>query len=437
MRYSTLFILLALHLTACSRQEEKPTAAAESKTATHASIPAPAPTITLLSEKITPHLVETPATALPVWRQFRDQAPPLVLLANYPFLLPVPSELKSASLQLVKSGSNEEVARKGTALTADPFFLPEMSVRLALEAGLISRLVWIFPANADTEKLDVDLFRKQLVESGMITAEEGKTLTLQDGCFAGTIADKPFLACHPAQLPMITEPILLHIDLTYFQPHYKGEIKTPLYPLLGSTLSGLKAKRWPTLAVSISVSNIEGGVPLASRFVQGDLGALFEHPEYLTSALPKEWGQRAQALYLENFFQKEKVREIYLGLEKNDPRDPSLKFALYGVERQFQDGDKAMGYLRQAVALDRSYGLEYLNLARLAHEKKLVDQTIRMLELAQQSMPENPFITLQIAENYEAAGDQAAAEKLLGNLRSLPWSKVYYPDLPSALPSFK
>ncbi len=330
---------------------------------------------------------------------------------------------------MADDAATEELAVRATSLTADPLMLPTMAVRATIEAGLVSRLVWIFPSKTDPEELNVEQFRQQMLESGMASEEEAANLTLHKGQFSGTIAGKPFQALTIAQLPAIEKPILLHIDLTYFQSVYKGEIKTPLYPLLGTTLTALKKQNWPTLAVSISFSCLEGGVPLASRFVGRDLGAIFKHPEYLNSSLPEQWDSRSRALYLENFFQKEKMRKIYLEMEQNTPSDPSIQFALYDLSRQFKEGDKALEYLRKAVEADPVYALEYLNLAKTAQEKQLPDQVFRMLGLAQSTFTENPFIALNLAQAHLQAGQKNEAKIRLKTLSDMHWSKVYYPDL--------
>ena len=140
--------------------------------------------------------------------------------------------------------------------------------------------------------------------------------------------------------------------------------------------------------------------------------------------MPAYWDARARALYLENFFKKEEVRTIYEEMEKKAPNDPSVKYALYQILRQFKEGDRALNYLAQAVKLDRVYALEYLTLADLAQEQNLPAQVQRMLMLASEAFPDNVFMQLRLAGFLKTSGHAEMAEKLLIKLRKQPWSPV-------------
>lgn len=454
MRLFIFFCSLSLILAACQRQEETPPPSPEkpaAATATPAAAaPDPTPTAApdetpvatapaewpaaLLTASMPAALVESPALALPLWRQFQGQKPPLVLLANQPFLAPVSEPLRAESLRLARSADAGELAGKATALTAAPVFLPGMTVRLALEADLLSGLVWVFPSRSDTEQLNLDLFRAQLRDTGLITEDEANSIALRDGVFSGIIAGKPFQSMTIDHLPALATPVLLHIDLSYFQPLYKGEIKTPLYPLLTLHLSALREQAWPTYAISVSTANLDEGLPLATRFIGADLATFFTNPAYLSEAIPELWEYRAQALFVENFLQKDRLRESFLAMEQLAPHDPAVKYALYAVARQFNEGNKSLDYLRQAVELDPIYALEYLTLADLARSKNAPPaKVIEMLSLARRSFPNNPFIALHLYQAQLTAGEEAAAQPLLRELQALPWSAIYYPSLPSSL----
>ncbi len=429
MRKLLCFLVLCLVSTpSCRERTEKPPASPEKPvTVQRTFAPAP-PAKALLQEPITPVLVETPALALPAWRECRSAQPTLVLLAGNPFLQSLPDHLRQEALALVDDAELDELKLRATGLAADPLLLPPMTVRASLEAGFFSRVVWVFPSRSEKGTLNLDVFKRQMLDSGSLTEKESDTLSLRDGAFSLEVAGRPLLAVHPEALPKLEGPIVLHIDLSFFQPFYKGEVKTPLYSLLSKVLGGLQTTGWKTLSVSISFSNLEGGIPLGSRFVGRDLGEVFARPSLLGEDLPLHWQQRANALYLENFFKKEEVRQIYRQMETEKPKDASVKYALYDVARQFKEGDKAMAYLRQAAGLDPIYSLEYLRLADLALEKQLPDRAIMMLEMARAAMPENPFISLDLARTALNSGRPDLAGEVLPQLAGLPWSQVYYPD---------
>jgi predicted Zn-dependent protease len=191
----------------------------------------------------------------------------------------------------------------------------------------------------------------------------------------------------------------------------------------------------PTVAISVSHSNLGGQLPLATRFIGTTLSRLFSEPSLLAKPLPENWETRRKALYLENFFQKEKVHELYLQLLTHSPEDASASYALYQSFRELKKGTEALEALVEAVRLEPAYGAEYLTLSSIALEKKRPDQALKMLDLAIAAFPDNPFIQIQKAEMLIALENVPAAIELLEELKRLPWSEVYYPQLPSHLDS--
>jgi predicted Zn-dependent protease len=174
-------------------------------------------------------------------------------------------------------------------------------------------------------------------------------------------------------------------------------------------------------------------LPLETRFLAGDLKKLFVQPDRLDRPVPEPLQRRAQALYLANFFQKDKIHDQYLAMEKELPNDPSVKYGLYQIERQRKNGQAALEYLDQAVAIDPVYGMAYLELADLAMERGRPDAALRMTDKAIATFPENPFVKLRKAETLIDLGHEDQAGPLLARLRGLPWSEVYYPNMPAYL----
>jgi hypothetical protein len=416
-----LFVLIS----GCEQKKEAPTEQA-------LLVAAPAPsltTATLLQEPIEAFLVELPIQALSVWRPLRGSKPTLVLLSQDPFLQTIPAALQKEAMALVLTGSTDELAEKTSLQSTAPLLLNAMATSAALGSNLFSEVVWVLPSTMPRDQLDLEVFRQQLLEFGAISEGEAQTFTLADGIFSGTVRGVPFRAVLPDALPALNGPVVLHIDLSFFQPLYKGEIKTKIYPLLYDSLRLLRDGGLQTAAITISSSNIDGTLPLAVRFIGPTLGTLLKTPELLDTPFPPNWQRRANALYLPNFFKNEKARDLYLEMETDLPGDPSVKYDLYQISRELKEGGKALDYLSQAVALDPGYAVEYLSLADLAAKKGLPEQAVKMLHLAEEAMPENPFISLRLAAQLGAFGQSEQALTLLDKLHNQSWSQVYYPDV--------
>lgn len=426
-RLTFLVLCLFLLISGCEKKKEQATPAVEPL-----SLEAPEAiltTATLLQEPIEAHLFELPVQALPVWRSFRGSKPILVLLSQDPFLQPIPAALEKEAIDLALKGTPEEFAERTSMPGPNPLLLPRMAVDTALRSNLFSEVVWIFPSTVPKDQLDIEQFRQQLLEFGAIDEDEAQTFIPLAGGFAGTVRGLPFRAVPPDALPILERPVVLHIDLGFFQPLYKGEIKTALYPLLYNSLGNLRETAMDTAAVTISFSNMSGTLPLTARFIGPTLAHLVNNPEMLDNKLPLNWQRRANALYLPNFFKIEEARDLFLEMEIDLPVDPSVKYDLYQNSRELKEGDKALDYLKQAVALDPVYALEYLTLASLALERGLPEQAVKMLRLAEQAMPDNPQISLQLAAQLNDLNHSGQTRKILEKLRELPWSTVYYPDM--------
>lgn len=425
-----LLTLLALSLFGCQQQEQ-------TEATPKIAAPAPLKQLPLLKQPVEPVIVELPGEAVPTWRQSRAAKPTLLLLSADPFLRPMPEVLETEIRQLVDSGSAKSWQQKATPQVADPLLMPQMTVTAALKAGLFSELVWVIPTAEPLEKLSVETFAKQLSDYGAISPEEATAITFIDGVFSGTVYGTPFRAAPLAQLPALDGPLVMHIDVSYFQPLYKGEIKTPLFPLIHDTLATLREKQLKVETVTLSRSNLDGRLPLEVRFVGDAVADLIRTPELLDQNVPANWKRRADALYLSNFFQKEKVRELHLAMEQEAPQDASVKYDLYQTARMFKEGDRALEYLRQAVSLDPVYGLEYMNLASMAVEKNRPDEALRMVDLAMRTFPGFPFIRMEKARYLIDLKEFQRARGIIDDLQTFEHSAVYYPRLPEILAEMK
>lgn len=426
------FLLLLLLLSLCACEPQRQEAAAPDANVAVVAVIAPRSLTPLLKEPVEPLLVEAASEALAAWRPVGDARPALLLLANDPLLRPLPSQLADEILPLVRSGSSDELRRRGTGRVADPSFLPEMAVTAALRAGFFSRLIWVPPLAADGEP-DFDTLRAQLRDYGALTEDELATLRLEAGGASGTAHGLPLRIVPLAALEAPAETVVLHIDLSYFRPLYKGEIKTPLYPLLGQVLQQLRGLGMTAGAVTISRSNLDGGLPLETRFIGGDLAEIFRRPQLLDSPLPALWDQRSRSLYLANFFQKERIRELLEEMRRDAPEDASVAYAYYQILRQFREGSAALDELKRVVALDSAYAREYLDLVPVALEKDQPEEALRMLELAAKVFPGDPFIPLDRAGLLLRSGRGREGREIVQRLQKLSWSPVYYPDMPARL----
>jgi hypothetical protein len=377
----------------------------------------------LLHDSIELEHYELPFQALQKWYTFRDVRPALLLYSNDPLMQPASATIQKSLMERL-AGQDQEALRYDSP---DPAIMPKMALHAALEAGLFSAVYWMMPTQVDKSELSVESFRTQMVKVGGMTDEEAKTLTLRDGVFSGSVRGLPFHALHPQAEVKIPGPAVLHFDLSYLAPLYQGEIKTGIYSLVYQALKQLRDQQVEATFASVSYSQVSGEIPLSSRFLGDVLAQLIKKPVMLDEKLPQAWQQRANALYLPEMFISKQSRNLLLQLAQANPEDPSLHFALYEVSRELKaTTGAALGHLAEAVQRDPVYGLEYLTLASVAREKGLPYEAQRMLRLAFEANPGNPFIALNLAQALINARHGASAIPLLEQLLQLKWSTVFY-----------
>lgn len=379
---------------------------------------------------------ETIADALPVWRRFAAQKPALLLLSNDPALLPPPGDLRGRITDLLATGTDTEMRKAGVAQQPAPLFLPIMSVDLAMRQGWLREVVWAFPQLDLEQEVKLETLREQLTANRLIDDSETATLQLTDKVFTARLRGVPFRAGALPHLPKLDGPLIVHIDLSYFQTLYKNEIATPVLPLVGGVLQQLKERKLPVLAVTFSYNHADANIPLNVRFLGEFISGLTEKPERLDQTLPFRWAAQKDILYLENFFQKDEIRKLVEQQAQENPKTAWVQYNRYHTAGLFKEGNQALAHLAHTVALDRMYGLEYLVLAERAYNAKVPDQALRMMQMAAASFPENPFFKVQAAQLAMEIGDKETAKKLVGELRKLAWSPVYYPDMPGYLEGF-
>jgi hypothetical protein len=438
-----LCFFLVIGLEGCqSEQEDTPKVAAPKAKESVNTVSTPAEevqqqTVSLLQEPIVPVLVENPAQALAYWQQHKASRPTLILLSNDPFLQPLPTQTAKQVLSELASASRQEIVSRSTARIANPLLMPAMATSAALRGQLFSSIIWEVPTDTSRDKLSAQAFRTQLLDLGVISDEEASSIEYDDGVFSGRVRNVPFQARHPQAMTPVTGPVIVHIDVGYFSPLYEGEIKTKLYPLIYKTLDKLRQQAVHVLAVTISYSNQSGNLPLNTRFIGPDLATIFQQPTLLDKELPRLWKQRSKVLFLPNFFQVKEINQLLLDMDISDPGQASIKYALYQAQITRKQGDVALGYLAQAVALDSGYGLEYLALSSLARDNNLPDKSLEMLQLAAKTFPDDPFIKIQIISHLQKRSQIDPAHKILEQLQGLDWSETFYPNWPAKLEELK
>lgn len=422
-------LCLSLFLISCDPQQDTPAtqtvATAKPETQQPPRIP--------FQEPLQPDLYELPSGALATWRKFAAEKPTLLLYANHPLLVPLSAEERETALAVVQSGDGREIVRRGSANVPDPAFLPPQTVSVAIEAGLLSELVFVLPSKRPIEAFSLGDFQDRAFRSGFLTEQEAQALTLKDGVISGSLRGIPFRCVHPEARFEIQGPVLLHIDLGYFHDLYVNGVKTRPYDLIYNLSQTIRAKRYSAVATTLSFSNLEVGFALESRFVIRDLAEILRKPAQLNGQTPPAWSLRSEALYLVELFQKEASDNLIRQAAQANPDDAAAIFALSMLAFEGKNSQEGFRLLDTAVALDPGYGKAYMELAEQGLLLKEYDKSIELLHKAARLFPDDAFVRLQLAEILIRQGHGKEAQPILATLQGLPWSANYHPQVRATL----
>lgn len=425
----SLFFLL-LYLPACETRRDT------SQEPANIAVQLSPPTMTTKSpfrEAMEPILYELPSGALATWRDFAPLKPALILFSSHPLLLPLYEEDRRDIRNLILNAPHQEIVRRSRLWSADPLFLPPQTISAAIDAGLFSELIFVFPTDKNGEEVSLAAFRNQAMAAGFLTKSEAQALTLNEGIISGSVRKTPLRVAHPLRLPKLLKPTIIHLDLSYFEKLYINEIKTPVYDLIHATILDIKDAAPPTLAVTLSYSNQEATYGLESRFMINDLAAILRNPQYLDTTAPASWSLRASSFYFATMFSESKADELTLQAAKANPDDPAALFNLAVLHLKQKRSAEGFAALDKAVALDRGYALAYLDLAMNGRAMGEKEKSIELLRKATEAWPENSISRVDLAYLLLENDHRKEAAALLQELKKLPWSVNLHPQIPGFL----
>jgi len=389
--------------------------------------------LALFRKPVTPIVGELPPEALATWRVAASDKPALVLFSGHPLLLPIPAGLEARARKLAAEGNAAELRLNGSAFNPSPTLLPEQTVSAALALNLFSSIYWVSPSRMEVEQVDPVQLRDEMANRRFLTPEESGVFRMKDGIVSGKVRGIPLHIVHPDHLPVLRQPVILHVDLSYLAASYRNEEGTPAYSLLADFAKTLRALDWPVKVLTLSYSNAEGQVPLDLRFLLSDLVRLAREPQLLDQPLPETWQLRAEGLAQTTLLQHDKAFAAYRRAQELSPDNADIQFDLYLVFKALKQPKQAMAALDRAVRLDRGFAFEYLNLARKFIVEGGYVEGSMLLEKAIANTTNNQLFKLQLADTQIRAGHAEMAKPILNELKQEPWSETYHRGIPGAI----
>lgn len=373
-------------------------------------------------EELPPALYELPSGALATWRSTAADKPALVIFSAAYYLAPIPQEFIPKIRKLVLTAPAEEIVRRGSRATPDPFLTSESTISAAIASDLFSEIIFVRPYLKEDDDEALQSFRRIMTENGLLTTAESDAATFDHGIISGSVRGVPFRCLQASKLPKAGKPMVLHIDLGYFKSQFVNEVKTPLYALIHELATAVRDSARPALNVTLSYSNQEYDLSLETRFIINTLADLLRQPKLLEGGEPASWGMRSRALYLSNMFAEEEARAIVEKEVTISPNDPAAHFDLSMLRFQQDRPKDGFVALDRAVNLDKGYALAYLQLAERGFAMGETSKAVELLDKGSAIYPDNPFIPLNKAHILILSGRGRDALPIVRRLRQEPWS---------------
>ncbi|GAB4252449.1 tetratricopeptide repeat protein [Deferrisoma sp.] len=375
-----------------------------------------------------PAVFEEASEAVARWTGEPGRA--LVLLSRDPYLVPLPPPVRAKALGAL-GPSVSDVGRGARWESADPPFLPENAVRLALATGRIGALVWVVPVPARLlADARVEIVLDQMRDRGLISEGERATFQVVQGWGRGHVEGVPTVIGFRLEEvgdALGGRPYGMHVDLSYLSALYLDEVRTPVFGLLQDVARQIVSLAKGADGVTFSFSNGPLGVPLDFRFAGRRLLDVMQAPSVLEQPLPTSWRERARALFLSSMLEVEGALTVCRELTGTDPGDPDAWYARFRAEAAAGRTEEALRSLERAATLDAAYGLEYAVQAGGALEAGDLVGALRMLDLALRYRPWDDLARLARAEVLVRLGHERAAGAV-EEVRRLAWSPVFHPD---------
>jgi len=430
--------VLASAVSLCGCEKRTPPGQPAGDVTENVANPAPV-THRLFSEPIEPQFYELPSQALVSWRRYAAQRPALVLLADQPYLTMPPGDALKEGRALLKSGSDQDLLRRGDYVQPDPLILAPQAVAAALAGKLFREVVWVLPDDRGLDKFSWEVLAEQLKQSRFISDLDDLRIDhvhagLASFDFEGVVVE----VVHPDGLKELEldTPAVLHVDLSYFKQTYRNEARIPAMQLLRTIAGMLQAADIRCFAATLSYSTIDGYVSLDGRFTLPLFADMLRNPGELSEPLPKLWTLWDMVLSAQTMYQEQRQTELSERILAFAPEDPAALY--FAAQRKFyrQDYRAGLELLDKAVEIDPGYVVEYLRLSRRASYAGDENIALDLIDRALQVSPENPEYLWRRAVLLRTMGRNDEAAELARKLRQLNWSMTYHADVPEMLEAF-
>jgi tetratricopeptide (TPR) repeat protein len=267
----------------------------------------------------------------------------------------------------------------------------------AIKSGMVREMYWVILED-DLAALLHEYTQIVLASVKRLPLADLDSVQLDGGRIRMQLYGMPLTICRLADLPAIDEPVLLDVDMDYFDsPYLTTRLALPkLWP--GDVVEALKAKGLRTDLVTVAYSNREGYLDLAYRYLGDELVTLLRDPPRAQASSHQVFAHHRASDRLRAAGQlQEAVAELQQGL-RIDPGRASLHYNLSLLYDALGRAPEAAQARQRAMELDAAYAQSALYLADWFFQKRLHAEAIPLYRELVQRQPRSLYLRFRLAE---------------------------------------
>lgn len=282
-------------------------------------------------------------------------------------------------------------------------------IQPALREGIVREFYWVFPDVAISRTGEPSGILRMLRRMMRVNPSGLRNLRLRDRRIHFEIDGQPVTACTLANLPRLSEPVLLDIDTDFFTAEpteyvgtgRSGHDRWRQLPWIWpeELLVALRSKELRTEFVTIAYS-VEGGfTPLSYKYLGDELAARLLHPVLPEPDQSISAHKRMGAWYRHFGFLEQAIAE-FKAAAALAPEDASCRFNLAYLHDEQGAYEEAGACYQHAVRLDPAYATAYNNFGQNFQFLSLLDRAQAEYERILRWDPQHVDARLGLAESW-------------------------------------
>jgi tetratricopeptide (TPR) repeat protein len=300
------------------------------------------------------HLLENHSSALVAWRRAEVRDRILVHLDGHMDFDWLPDDtiarIAAASPDELPGLELHPYAMDGNALSRFGIW---NWIYPAARLGMIRQIVWVVPDGtlgdrAATVELVRELFLSKIQ---MVSLDEARSLSLHGRLLQGTLLGLPVTVCELRDLPELSEPVLLDVDLDYFVTRSALTQEVAERPWIGpdAVVAALASRGLRADVATISLSTIGGYLPPECRWLGAAMQRKLRAPGEAATVAERERSAAEDDLAAGR---GERAAASFRALAGKDAEDPTVWYSLADALGQGGREAEAAEAKRRAVSLD-------------------------------------------------------------------------------------